>query len=121
MTLRETAEFEAPFKDLPVPEEMPDKFRKTRFNFIYQALAASLILALVITFSSKTTEPKVKEVVKEVPVNNTSFEVHLASLIETSSDVKWLSEQKELGDLISGEKLELESGSSLCAMSMARK
>ena len=114
ITLQETSEFEAPFKDLPQPEEMPEKFRATRFQLhVFQAIAASLLIALVITFTQSSTEVDKREVVKSIPQTVKTEEIVLARIIEMSSNVNWQGEPHLIGDDLFAEKLVLTEGSVL--------
>lgn len=114
IALQETSEFEAPFKDLPQPEEMPEKFRATRFQLhVFQAIAATLLIALVITFTESSPEVNKREVAKEMPQTEKTEELVLARIIEMSSNVNWQGEPHFIGDDLFAEKLVLAKGSIL--------
>ena len=93
-------------EDLPSPEELPEKFNSMRHRLLFfQVLAACLAVVGVLSFLNT------REVIKEVEVVKTVKEkTSLASISNISSDIKWSSTAKTLGQLLYDEEIILERG-----------
>ncbi|MDD7984042.1 FecR domain-containing protein [Lentisphaera marina] len=111
MSLHESADFELPFQDLPEPEEMPDKFRSTRFQLhVFQAIAACLVTALIISLSVKSSKIETPARVQLPHVKNEIEAISLAKIADLSQDVQWQGTKRKLEEMIFEEILEIDSG-----------
>ncbi|WDE95598.1 FecR domain-containing protein [Lentisphaera profundi] len=110
LQLQENVELDTVMSDLPSPEEMPEKFRSTRFQLhIFQAAAACLAVALMISFFRSPKEVKGPGIVKTLPI--ASPKKVLAKIIEVSPGTQWKGRKFKKGDDLSVGNLEFESGS----------
>jgi len=93
-------------KDLPKPEELPEKYSSMKHRLLFfQILAACLAIASGVALFNT------KEVIKEVEIVKTVKEkVPLATISEVSKDIKWTSPEKEIGQEILDEEIILERG-----------
>jgi hypothetical protein len=107
-SLAENAEGLVEFPALPPPEDMPLTFISLKKKlFVFQLVAALLAITLLVSLFLKKVETVT--VTKEIKVN-VQPEILLASITSVSADVKWRSPEKELGDKVFNEIIELEKG-----------
>ena len=108
-TLNETVESKDELKfsiDLPQPENFPEAYRSVRHKLIFfQTIAAILAITFIVTLFNETPVNKTIQLVSAQP--NKSV---IATLVNISADIEWVSKAHETGDELTVQSLIISQG-----------